>query len=79
MRAMYPSFYQLKEWLKMATPLGRFVNMNRLHFDQYEDSDDVEEGGAALLPVDPKAVEQGVEEPDPSLPATRGELVGERH
>ena len=47
MRAIYPSFYQLKEWLKMATPLGRFVNMNRLHIDQYEDSDDVEEGAAA--------------------------------
>jgi hypothetical protein len=47
MRAMYPSFYQLKEWLKMATPLGRLVNMNRLHIDQYEDSDDVEEGAAA--------------------------------
>jgi hypothetical protein len=47
MRAMYSSFYQLKEWLKMATPLGRLVNMNRLHIDQYEDSDDVEEGAAA--------------------------------
>jgi hypothetical protein len=47
MRAMYPSFYQLKEWLKTATPLGRFVNMNRLHIDQYEDSDDVEKGAAA--------------------------------
>src|ERR1019366_9403094 len=35
MRAMYPAFYQLKEWLKTATPLGRFVNMNRLQFDQY--------------------------------------------
>jgi hypothetical protein len=47
MRAMYPSFYRLKEWLKMATPLGRFVNTNRLHIDQHEDSDDVEEGSAA--------------------------------
>jgi hypothetical protein len=44
MRATYPAFYQLKEWLKTATPLGRFVNMNRLHIDQYEDSRDVEEG-----------------------------------
>ena len=44
---MYPSFYRLKEWLKMSTPLGRFVNMNRLHIDQYEDSDDVEEVAAA--------------------------------
>jgi len=43
MRATYPAFYQLKEWLKTATPLGRFVNMNRLHIDQYEDSSDVEE------------------------------------
>jgi len=47
MRAMYPAFYRLKEWLKMETPLGRFVNMNRLHIDQHEDSDDVEEGAAA--------------------------------
>jgi len=47
MRAMYPSFYQLKEWLKTATPVGRFVNMNRLLIDQYEDSDDVEKGAAA--------------------------------
>lgn len=47
MRAMYPAFYQLKEWLKTATPLGRFVNMYRLHIDQHEDSSDVEEGAAA--------------------------------
>jgi hypothetical protein len=47
MRAMYPSFYQLKEWLKTATPLGRFVNMKRLHIDQYEDSSDVEESAVA--------------------------------
>jgi hypothetical protein len=38
MRATYPAFYQLKEWLKTATPLGRFVNMNRLHIDECEDS-----------------------------------------
>jgi hypothetical protein len=47
MRAMYPAFYQLKEWLKTATPLGRFVNMNRLHIDQYEDSCDPPEGSAS--------------------------------
>jgi hypothetical protein len=47
MRAMYPSFYQLKEWLKTTTPLGRFVNTNRLHIDQYEDSGEVGEGAAA--------------------------------
>jgi hypothetical protein len=47
MRATYPAFYQLKEWLKTATPLGRFVNMNRLHIDQYEDSSDVEESAVA--------------------------------
>jgi hypothetical protein len=40
MRATYPAFYQVKEWLKTATPLGRFVDMNRLHIDQYEDSSD---------------------------------------
>lgn len=38
MRATYPAFYQLKEWLKTATPLGRFVNMNRLHLDECEES-----------------------------------------
>jgi Sulfotransferase family len=47
MRAMYPAFYQLKEWLKTATSLGRLVNMNRLHIDQYEESCDIEEGAAA--------------------------------
>jgi D-glucuronyl C5-epimerase C-terminus len=47
MRSMYPVFYQLKEWLKTATPLGRFVNMNRLQIDQNEDSRDVEEGVTA--------------------------------
>ena len=40
MRATYPAFYRLKEWLKTATPLGRFVNMNRLHIDEYENSSD---------------------------------------
>jgi hypothetical protein len=40
MRAMYPAFYQLKEWLKMETPLGRFVNLNRLHIDECEDASD---------------------------------------
>ncbi|MGD0793022.1 MAG: sulfotransferase [Terriglobales bacterium] len=47
MRTMYPSFYQLKEWLKTATPLGRFVNINRLQIDQHGDSSDVEEGAVA--------------------------------
>ncbi len=47
MRTMYPAFYELKEWLKVATPLGRFVNMNRLQIDQNEDSVDVDEGAAA--------------------------------
>jgi len=37
---MYPAFYQLKEWLKMETPLGRFVNLNRLHIDECEDASD---------------------------------------
>jgi hypothetical protein len=41
-RAIYPAFYRLKEWLKTATPLGRFVNMDRLHIDEHEDSSDVE-------------------------------------
>jgi hypothetical protein len=47
MRAMYPAFYQLKEWIKTATPLGRFVNMNRLYIDQYEELCDIAEGAAA--------------------------------
>jgi hypothetical protein len=42
MRTMYPAFYQLKEWLKTATPLGRFVNMNRLRIDESEDAIEVE-------------------------------------
>jgi hypothetical protein len=43
MRAMYPAFYELKERLKTATPLGRFVNMNRLRIDESEDAIEVEE------------------------------------
>jgi hypothetical protein len=46
-RAVYPAFYQWKEWLKTATPLGRFVDMNRLQIDQCEDSGEVAEGAAA--------------------------------
>ncbi|MFY9560070.1 MAG: sulfotransferase [Terriglobales bacterium] len=41
MQALYPAFYDLKEWLKTATPLGRFVNMNRLHLDELEDSAEI--------------------------------------
>ena len=52
MRAMYPAFYQLKEWLKTATPLGRFVNMNRLHIDQCEDSCDLEKDAVARESVE---------------------------
>jgi hypothetical protein len=37
MRSVYPAFYDLKEWLKTATPVGRFVNPNRLHLDEDED------------------------------------------
>ena len=37
LRSLYPAFYDLKEWLKTATPMGRFVNMNRLHLDEEED------------------------------------------
>ena len=39
MRSLYPIFYELKEWLKMETPLGRFVNMKRLHLDEIEKED----------------------------------------
>jgi len=38
MRFLYPAFYDLKEWLKTATPVGRFVNLNRLYLDQDEDA-----------------------------------------
>src|SRR6266852_1451856 len=38
MRSLYPAFYDLKEWLKTTTPVGRFVNLNRLHLDESEDS-----------------------------------------
>ncbi len=37
MRATYPAFYELKEWLKMETPMGRFVNVDRLRVDECED------------------------------------------
>ena len=30
LRAIYPPFYSLKEWSRLKTPLGRFVNMSRL-------------------------------------------------
>jgi hypothetical protein len=30
LKATYPAFYSLKEWSRLRTPLGRFVNMNRL-------------------------------------------------
>lgn len=33
MNDLYPAFFELKEWLKMKTPFGRFVNVNRLQFD----------------------------------------------
>jgi hypothetical protein len=36
MRALYPPFYRLKEWLKTQTPFGRFVNMYRLRMDECE-------------------------------------------
>ncbi len=38
MRFLYPAFYDLKEWLKTATPVGRFVNLNRLYLDKDEDA-----------------------------------------
>jgi len=38
MRSLYPAFYDLKEWLKTATPVGRFVNLNRLYLDKDEDA-----------------------------------------
>ena len=38
MRFLYPAFYDLKEWLKTATPVGRLVNLNRLYLDKDEDA-----------------------------------------
>jgi sulfotransferase family protein len=40
MRQVYPAFYRLKEWLKMQTPLGRFVDTSRLHIDECDGSSD---------------------------------------
>jgi sulfotransferase family protein len=34
MRAFYPMFYDMKQWLKTRTALGRFVNMSRLCLDK---------------------------------------------
>lgn len=33
---IYPRFYDMKEWLKMNTPAGRLININRLHLDEME-------------------------------------------
>jgi len=33
MKVSYPAFFDLKEWLKIKTPLGRLVNINRLQFN----------------------------------------------
>lgn len=33
MKRLYPAFFDLKEWLKMKTPFGRFVSTKRLRFD----------------------------------------------
>jgi len=46
-RALYPRFYRLKEWLKVETPMGRFVNMNRLHLDESDELGRNEEGAKA--------------------------------
>ena len=33
MQKLYPAFFAAKEWLRTRTPLGHFVNMDRLRFD----------------------------------------------
>jgi hypothetical protein len=38
MQSLYSGFYDLKEWLKTTTPMGRFVNMNRMHLNEVEDT-----------------------------------------
>jgi Sulfotransferase family len=47
MRVIYPAFYRLKEWLKMSTALGRFVNVNRLRLDENEDGAVKRDGSSA--------------------------------
>ena len=37
LKSIYPAYEQAKLWLKSQTPLGRFVNINRLHLDETED------------------------------------------
>ena len=37
LRRLYPAYYDLKEWLKTATPMGRLVNTNRLHLDEVDE------------------------------------------
>jgi len=38
LKTTYPAFERSKLWLKTSTPLGRFVNINRLHLDEQEGS-----------------------------------------
>lgn len=66
MRAIYPAFYDMKEWLKTRTPLGRLVNMNRLCLDKNDDPSEVAEGSGASDP--PRAGEAS------DLGATRNRL-----
>lgn len=33
MQTLYPAFFDVKEWLKMKTPVGRLVSTSRLRFD----------------------------------------------
>ena len=42
MKRVYPAFYDLKEWLKRSTPLGRLVSTSRLHLDEIEDPESPE-------------------------------------
>jgi hypothetical protein len=30
MKVLYPSFFEIKQWLKSPTPLGKFVSTDRL-------------------------------------------------
>jgi hypothetical protein len=65
LRAIYPVFYRLKEWLKMRTPMGRFVNTDRLHIVEQGDS---QMSGQERKPDKPQVV---LSSPPASISETR--------
>jgi hypothetical protein len=57
MRSFYPAFYDLKEWIKTATPAGRFVKMGRMHLDEVEPSS-YDGGAVGVLPARKNSLNQ---------------------